>query len=298
LKKIEASLILAKEEAETAVVAMKKAKNQAIISQTKAAAEEEMRKTVMVLVGDIVHDLRTPIATIRMVGDFMAAILPVMLEIIEEAKQLSTSKSSLIGKKKWDYLIDMTPVKSLQGSVVMMDDFINTTLKELANAQKIHTSSLTSQDLTICSSRRVVENTLEAYLIPKYIIIHQKIGYDFIFKGNSILMMKILFNLIKNAIDQIDLNGKGEITITTEDAGDRNVLKIKDTAGGASPEVVSHLFAGYFTTKKNGTGIGLAYCKKTVEIFGGEITYRSIFGESMEFILSFPKIDNDNPGCN
>lgn len=291
LKKIEASLILAKEEAEAAAIAMKKAEAQALVSQTKAAAEEEMRKTVMVLVGDIVHDLRTPIATVRMVGNFMSAMLPVLIEIIEESKQLGSKKIALINKKKWDYLVEMTPVKSLQSSVVMMDDFINTTLIELSTAQKMQPSDLTYEDLTICSSRRVIENTLEAYLIPTNIVIHQKIGYDFFFKGNSILMMKILFNLIKNAIDQINLNGKGEITITTEESGERNLIKIKDTGGGAPPDVVANLFAGYFTTKENGTGIGLAYCKKTMSIFGGDISCQSVFGESMEFILSFPKVN-------
>jgi signal transduction histidine kinase len=291
LKKIETSLIIAKEEAEAAAIAMKKAEAQALVAQTKAAAEEEMRKTVMVLVGDIVHDLRTPIATVRMVGNFMETMLPILIEIIEESKQLGAQKLSLLNKKKWDYLVEMTPVMSLQNSVILMDDFINTTLIELSTAQKIHPSELTHEDLTMCSSRRVIENTLEAYLIPKHIVIHQQIGYDFFFKGNSILMMKILFNLIKNAIDQIDLNDKGDITITTEDGGESNLIKIKDSAGGAPPDVVANLFTGYFTTKENGTGIGLAYCKKTMNIFGGSISCQSVFGESMEFILSFPKVD-------
>lgn len=265
-------------------------------AQLEIVKEEEMRKTLMVLVGDIVHDLRTPIATIRMAGEALAEILPIILEIIEEAKQLGAKKISLISKRKWDFLSEMTLVKSLQNSVILMDDFINTTLIELSNAQKMQSSALTSDNLTMCSSRRIIENTLEAYNIPKNIVIHQQIGYDFFFSGNSILMMKILFNLIKNAIEQIELNRKGEITIYTEDAGEMNVIKIKDTAGGAPPDVVSNLFTGYFTTKESGTGIGLAYCKKTMSIFGGDISCRSVFGEFMEFTLSFPKVDYTSNG--
>ena len=71
----------------------------------------------------------------------------------------------------------------------------------------------------------------------------------------------------------------------------KNLLIIKDTGGGAPPEVVSNFFKGYFTTKKNGTGIGLAFCKKTMKTFGGDLICNSVYGDTMEFILSFPKID-------
>ena len=103
--------------------------------------------------------------------------------------------------------------------------------------------------------------------------------------------MKILFNLVKNALEQISLNGKGEIIITTESNAKGNLIRIKDTAGGAPPEIVSNFFKGYFTTKKNGTGVGLAFCKKTMENLGGDIICNSIYGESMEFTLIFPKIE-------
>ena len=46
--------------------------------------------------------------------------------------------------------------------------------------------------------------------------------------GNSILMMKVLFNLIRNAEEQIIANGKGEITLTTKEAEDKNLLIVKD----------------------------------------------------------------------
>ena len=261
------------------------------VSKVKAENEEEMRKTIMVLVGDIVHDLRTPIATIRTVSNILSTILPALCEVIEEAKELGSQKIKLLNKKKLLYVMENRLIVALKGSVTMMDDFINTTLAELKNAQKSQEMELTPEDLTLCSSRRIIENTLDAYPpLAKKITINQNISYDFFLKGNSILIMKILFNLIRNAIEQITLTGKGEITITTEDAGDKNLLKIKDTGGGASPDVVANFFQGYFTTKKNGTGIGLAFSKRIMKNFGGDITFDTIYGDYMEFILSFPKV--------
>jgi two-component system, OmpR family, aerobic respiration control sensor histidine kinase ArcB len=289
-KIIEQELLQANEKINKSAIAMAKAEAATLISKTKADSEEEMRKTVMMLVGDIVHDLRTPIATIRTVADILDELMPVLLEIIEEAKSLGTPKANLINKKKWNYLNDKVPITSIKSAVILMDDFINTTLHELAYAQKEHAPGLIKENLVKCSSRRIIENTLEAYPFTEKIKINQNVSYDFFLMGNSILIMKILFNLIKNALDQISLKGNGEITITTESTTDENLLKIKDNAGGASPDVVSKLFNGYFTTKKNGTGIGLAYCKQIMENFGGSILCNSVYGESMEFILKFPKI--------
>ena len=286
-KSIEQELINAKEKVNTAKIAKAKANAATLILQTKADAEEEMRKTVMVLVGDIVHDLRTPLATIRVVADILDNLLPVMLEIIEEADTLGAKKVKLLSKKKLDYLFENTPINSIKNSIIMIDNFIIATLNELSNAH--HEQYI--DNLTKCSSRRIIENSLEAYPFSERTIIKQNISYEFYLMGNSILIMKILFNLVKNALEQISLNGKGEIIITTESNAKGNLIRIKDTAGGAPPEIVSNFFKGYFTTKKNGTGVGLAFCKKTMENLGGDIICNSIYGESMEFTLIFPKIE-------
>lgn len=290
-KRIEKELLDAIERAKEAEIASAKAEAATLVSNTKAEAEEEMRRTVMVLVGDIVHDLRTPIATIRTVADILDNALPAVLEVIEEAKDLGSKKIQLLNKKKLSYLIEKTPITSIKNSVLMIEDFIKTSLRELTNAQKEQSLESFKENLTKCCSRRIIENTLEVYPFPENIIIHQDISYEFYLMGNSILLMKILINLIRNALDQIASNGQGEITISTEDSPQGNLLKIKDTAGGAPPEVVANFFRGYFTTKKNGTGVGLAFCKKTMENFGGQILCNSVDGKSMEFILVFPKIE-------
>jgi len=286
-KIIEQQLVNAKERINKAKIAKAKAEAANLISQTKANAEEEMRKTVMVLVGDIVHDLRTPLATIRVVADILDSLLPVMLEIIAEADALGAKKVKLLSKKKWDYLFENTPINSIKNSIIMIDNFIKATLNELSSAN----NELSVDNLTKCSSRRIIENSLEAYPFSERTMIKQNISYEFYLMGNSILIMKILFNLIKNSLEQISLNGKGEIIITTEKSVKGNLIKIKDTAGGAPPELVANFFKGYFTTKVNGTGVGLAFCKKTMENLGGDIICNSIYGESMEFTLIFPEIE-------
>ncbi len=289
-KKLQAELVKAKEIAASAISEKTMAEAAAFAANARATAEMEMRKTVMVLVGDIVHDLRTPMTTIKVVAELLEAILPVFLDIIKEAKRLGSQKVDLLSEERWNYFHQNTPVGSIKNAVVLIEDFISTTLAELAKAHKAHATGLTKDELIKCSIRRIISKTLEAYPFTdsEKIKIHQDIVCDFFLMGNSILIMKILFNLIKNAFEQIEANGKGILTIRTRKGPDYNLVIIEDTAGGASPEIVANMFHDYFTTKKNGTGIGLAFCKRTMKSFGGDIVSHSIYGESIEFILKFP----------
>ena len=259
------------------------------LSKIKAANEEEMRKTVMTLVGDIVHDLKTPIATITGAVQILETVAPGLIEVINEARELKLEKLKIIDDAQLNYVLNKMSTAQ-KNSVRMINEFIKATLRELAVAQKYQDGAIAYDELTKCSIRRVLENVMEGYPRRENLVINQCFPYDFFFMGNSILMMKVLFNLIRNAEEQIIANGIGEITITTREAEDNNLLIVKDTAGGAPPEVVDNLFKDFFTTKKDGTGIGLAYCKKMMRNFDGDISCYSVFGESIEFILSFPKI--------
>lgn len=263
-------------------------------AQLEIVKEQEMRKTVMTLVGDIVHDLTTPISTIYTDAVILKELAPKLKDLIKEARESKLEKLNLINDAKLEYILNKMSISQIE-SVFTMKEFIKATLRELSVAQKYQDGTIAREDLNKCSIRRVLENVMEGYPRQENLIINQCFSsYDFIFMGNSILMMKVLFNLIKNAEDQIIANRKGEITITTKEDGDKNILIIKDTGGGAPPEVVENFFKDFFTTKKGGTGIGLAFCKRIMHNFGGDITFHSNFGESIEFILSFPKVADPN----
>lgn len=289
-KRIEQALFEEQEKVDQAIIA--KTRAEAITLETKAEKEEEMRKTVMVLVGDIVHDLRTPIATMRTIGNVLSGLFPILQDIVEDAQALGSQKVGLLRKKQLNSLRNNDIVNSLKSTVKTMDEFINSTLMELSNAQKAFDSGIACTNLTKCSSRRIIENTLETLSLKDKVALHESTSYDFFLMGNSILIMKILLNLLQNAYAQIQLNKKGSIYISTEKAEGINFIKIKDTAGGASPEVASNLFKEYFTTKKNGTGVGLYFCRRTMHTFGGDITFHNNYGDSIEFILSFPALKN------
>lgn len=268
------------------------AESATLIAEAKAASEEEMRKTVMVLVGDIVHDLRTPIATIRTATEFLDTLLPSACQIIDDALEKGISFDKRIHPKKLNSLRSGRLISNIKQAIKTMDDFINTSLLELSNAQKTANEPISQEALIKCSSRRILENALEAYSFDTDIKMNLDTSYDFFLMGNSILIMKILFNLIRNASEQILLNEKGEIYIRTEEKNSTNIISVKDTAGGISQEIEHKIFQDYFTTKKGGTGIGLASARRLMTNFGGDLTFVNEPGISIEFILSFPKIND------
>ena len=81
----------------------------------------------------------------------------------------------------------------------------------------------------------------------------------------------------------------GKILATTELQSEFNQLRFKDTAGGVDDEIVARLLEEFNTDKKEGTGIGLAFCKFTMRSFGGDITAHCVDGDCIEFILNFLK---------
>jgi len=100
------------------------------------------------------------------------------------------------------------------------------------------------------------------------------------------LMKQALLNLINNAAAA--MSGGGELSITTEEAEGEVWITIADTGTGIPEDCLSKIFEPYFTTKKNGTGLGLTLVFKIIKEHRGEISVRSREGEGSVFAISLP----------
>ena len=100
------------------------------------------------------------------------------------------------------------------------------------------------------------------------------------------LMKQAILNLIKNSIDA--MSGGGELTVSTENAGEDVRIIIADTGEGISEENLLKIFEPYFTTKDNGTGLGLTLVFKIIKEHMGEINVRSRQGKGCVFMITLP----------
>src|SRR5690606_6107524 len=132
---------------------------------------------------------------------------------------------------------------------------------------------LDESQLVECNSDRLLRRIIDNYPYKdnQAELLHYNSGYDFNFKGNVIFFNRLIENLIKNAFEQIDLKDKGEIFIHCEPQGKLNLIKIKDTAGGVTQDLVDQLFSGVKSTKVRGTGIGLSSAKQIMQGMNGDI---------------------------
>jgi two-component system sensor histidine kinase HydH len=85
---------------------------------------------------------------------------------------------------------------------------------------------------------------------------------------------QVLLNLFLNAIDAMDRGGT--LTIRVElPAPKALVIHVGDTGPGISPEMITHIFDPYFTTKPSGTGLGLAIAHNIIQAHGGTLAVTS-----------------------
>ena len=83
--------------------------------------------------------------------------------------------------------------------------------------------------------------------------------------------------------------GGGELTILGSRAGDDVQLEVRDHGTGIPPEVRDKIFNLYFTTKKNGSGIGLAMAYRVMQLHNGSVEYDSVEGRGTIFRLRLPQ---------
>ena len=107
--------------------------------------------------------------------------------------------------------------------------------------------------------------------------------------GNRQMILSALINLVVNAIQA--MNGQGCIEVKTS-CIDETVLQIivKDNGAGFSAEAKVRAFEPFFTTRNEGTGLGLAVVAAIVSAHGGEITLQSEEGKGTAFIIQLPII--------
>jgi two-component system sensor kinase FixL len=115
--------------------------------------------------------------------------------------------------------------------------------------------------------------------------------------GQGICIQQVLMNLILNAREAM-LAGGGLLSISATGDCDNVVIEVADTGYGVEQENLENIFEPFFTTKteqsqtrRPGTGLGLAFCKKIVDAHNGKITVQSDPSTGTVFTLTIPKSD-------
>jgi signal transduction histidine kinase len=113
-------------------------------------------------------------------------------------------------------------------------------------------------------------------------------------QGDRDLLEQAIINIVSNGIEAMP-NG-GSLNIEVERAGGECAIVVSDTGVGIPEEVREKVFDLYFTTKQNGSGLGLPMAFQTVQLHGGAIDVASQPGEGTTFHLRLPLIAENGWG--
>ena len=102
------------------------------------------------------------------------------------------------------------------------------------------------------------------------------------------LVEQILINLILNAIEAVKGRPEPHIILSAAlNDSKRPIIKLTDNGSGISDEVMDKIFIPFFSTRKNGNGIGLSLCKQIMMLHHGNIQVQSVVGKGTCFSLLF-----------
>ncbi len=103
---------------------------------------------------------------------------------------------------------------------------------------------------------------------------------------------QVLLNLLKNAHESGSL--EKDIELRIEEWQGNVKIEIRDRGCGMTPEIMSQALLPFYTTKKNGSGIGLSLCREIIELHGGTLALKSRKSGGLKVVIDLPNFKPTN----
>lgn len=221
-------------------------------------------------VSDASHELKTPLASIKLLSD----------SILQND-------------------MDQDTIKEFVGDIGNEAERLNRMSQKLLSLSRIESQEDSDCEIVFISPTidRVVR-MLSGIAGESKITIHTKIIQD-----SSILIIEddlyqVIFNLVENGI-KYNVPG-GSLTVILDRIEDNAVVSVIDTGVGIPEDSVGHVFERFYrvdkarSRKSGGSGLGLSIVRNMVERNGGKIAVESTVGVGSKFTLSFPAFDTED----
>lgn len=213
-------------------------------------------------------------------------------EIMNSVTPLSSLSQALLDELK---VITSQNLSSILPDIQLSAETINSRSKDLMRFiseykkltkveapvfEKINISELLHQ------LEKLFANELEKSGV--FMIINKEQGLSPI-RADKEMVMRVLINLVRNAIQAARKIKEAEINIEAGNHTNGILLKIKDNGEGIPSEILPEIFIPFFTTRKQGSGVGLSICRRIMQLHAGSINVDSEPGKGTVFTLFFKR---------
>jgi Signal transduction histidine kinase regulating C4-dicarboxylate transport system len=141
-----------------------------------------------------------------------------------------------------------------------------------------------AQDL-LDNARRLLRAQIEEQSLSVTVTVDP---LDLTLTADPDLIDQVLINLALNAVQAVEDQAEGRIELRAYvDRRSRPVLQVEDNGPGIPPDVQNKIFVPFFTTKEDGSGIGLSLSRRIMRLHGGSISVRSSAEDGTTFTLRF-----------
>ena len=248
---------------------------------------QEKLKLLASMGAQVAHELRTPLLSIEQHIKFIKN------DIENKNNTVATENPALLSSDN-SFNLSIPYIKENASNALIETAHAHTIIDMLL--MDLSRGNIDKNQLTYYSINEIVETSLQRFpfsSIEQRESVTNACEDDFLFLGSDVLLLHVLFNLIKNALRY--LGSDGTINITSEYGANGNRIIVNDTGRGIPLDQQAYIFEEFYTSEKagKGSGIGLSFCKKVMEDFGGDIHCESIPGQFTAFTLTFPPVSSE-----
>ena len=172
-------------------------------------------------------------------------------------------------------MFDVTDIEKSKRYISILKNEVNRTLNLLSDFMEFTKIKIVKKE---CNFNDLISDVKEV-LIPFFV--KKNVSYSFCVQNNIIVNMdynrikQVIINVIKNAVEACrESNGMVTTTAFTEE--DYLIIVVKDNGIGMDKFVLDNILVPFYTTKDNGTGLGVSLSKEILEAHGGTINYDSV----------------------